>query len=233
MSEHRARIRALLEGNAFLGRFPDAALEALLAKGKLRVLAKGEAAYNRGDPGNALMVLASGRVKLSRTVSKEVVLHIVSVGEVFGELAALDGKGRAVDAIATENSEIFVVHRRDLLQTLNKHPQAMLEIIAALCARLRYGASAFDGKKRSILARAALGLIRLASQIGRTRKGRLHLEPKMSRAEMGACMGGLSGSNVSRALVDLQRKNFITVSRTEIVITDPAGLTEIAEIDPE
>jgi CRP-like cAMP-binding protein len=232
MGEHRARIRALLKSNAFLGGFPDAALDALLAKGKLRALAKGDAAYSRGDPGNALMVLVTGRIKLCRTISKEVVLHFVSVGEAFGELAALDGKERAVDAIATENSQVFIVQRRDLLPTLNKHPQAMLAIIAALCARLRRGASAFDAKKRRMPARAAMCLMELTHQIGRKRKGCVHLELKMSRAQLGAYMG-LSGPNVSRALIALQEKNVIDVSRTEIVITDPDGLAAIAEIDPE
>jgi CRP-like cAMP-binding protein len=232
MGEHRARIRALLKGNAFLGRFPDAALDALLAKGKLKALAKGEAAYRKGDPGNALMVLASGRIKLSRTITKEVVLHFVSVGEVFGELAALDGKERAVDAIATEESEVFIVQRRDLLPILNKHPQAMLEIIAALCTRLRLGASAFEAKKRRMPARAAVCLLQLARHLGRKRKGCIHLELKMSRAQLGAYMD-LSGPNVSRALVALQKKNVITLNRTEIVITDAAGLAAIAEIDPE
>ena len=229
-SAHRARIRALLKSNSFLGRFPDAALDALLSKGKLKTLSKGDAAYERGGPGNRLMVLTAGRIKLSRTATKEVVLHFVSVGEVFGELAALDGKERAVDAVATENSEVFVIYRSDLLPTLNKHPQAMLEVIGALCARLRMGTTAFDSKKRHMPARAALGLIRLADQFGRRHKGRIHLELKMSREQLGNFLG-LSRSNVSRALGKLQDAKVITINKTEIIITDEAGLRAIAEAD--
>jgi len=229
-SPHRKRIRALLRSNAFLGRFPDVALDALLTKGRLKMLAKGAAAYRRGDPGNSLMVLTAGRIKLSRTATKEVVLHFVSVGEVFGELAALDGKERAVDAVATENSEVFVIYRRDLLPTLTKHPQAMLEIIGALCARLRMGATAFDGKKRHMRARAAVGLIRLADQFGRRRKGCIHLELNMSREQLGAFLD-LVRSNVSRALGTLQDMKVITINKTEIIITDEEGLKAIAEAD--
>jgi CRP/FNR family transcriptional regulator, cyclic AMP receptor protein len=235
MSDHlpdQKRIRALLKGNTFLGRFPDAALDALLAKGKLKRLAKDAAAYRHGDPGNSLMVLTAGRIKLSRTITKEVVLHFVSVGEVFGELAALDGKERAVDAVATESSEVFVIYRRDLLPTLALHPQAMLEIIGALCARLRTGATAFDGKKRHMPARAAVGLIRLAEQFGRRRKGCIHLELNMSREQLGAFLD-LSRSNVSRALVKLQEKNVIAINKTEIIIIDEEGLEAIAEADTD
>ena len=57
------------------------------------------------------MVLTKGRIKLTNTSSdgKEVVLHYVGVGNIFGEVAALDGKERAADAIALEDAEVFVV----------------------------------------------------------------------------------------------------------------------------
>lgn len=225
------RVRALLKGNLYLGRFPDAALDALLAKGKLKSLAKGEAAYIKGDPGNSLMVLAAGRIKLASTVSTEVVLHFVSVGEVFGELAALDGKERALDAVATETSEVFIIFRRDLLAVLSKHPQAMQEIIGALCARLRLAAIAFDGTRRPMPARAAAGLLRLADQFGRRRKGGIQLELNISREQLGGFLG-LSRSNVSRALAALQDENVIEVEKTEIDITDVEKLRAIAEADP-
>jgi CRP/FNR family transcriptional regulator len=94
------------------------------------------------------------------------------------------------------------------------------------------GATAFDSSKRPMAARAAVGLMRLAEHLGRRRKDGIHLELKMSRQQLGAFLG-LSGHNVSRALVDLQKRKVIVVNKTHIVITDPEGLAAIAEVSPK
>ena len=83
------------------------------------------------------MVVIAGRAKLANdnVDGKEVVLHFLGVGDICGEIAALDGKERAVDAIALEDADVFVVSTRDLLPTLAAHPDAMLAIIRVLCEK--------------------------------------------------------------------------------------------------
>jgi len=103
-------VRPFLAHNTFLGRLPRIALDALMRKGQVRRLAKGAVVYQRGSAGDSLMVVIKGRIKLTNTSrgGKEVVLYYVGVGDIFGEIAALDGKERAADAIALEDSEVFV-----------------------------------------------------------------------------------------------------------------------------
>src|SRR5215510_270266 len=127
-------IRPFLTRNTILGRLPDAALDALVRKGQLKSYDKGDFVYRRGDPGDSLMVVIAGRVKLANTNvgGKEVVLDFLGVGDILGETSALDGKERAIDAVALERSDLFIVHTRDLLPTLLEHPQALLEIIREL-----------------------------------------------------------------------------------------------------
>jgi CRP-like cAMP-binding protein len=132
-------IRPFLRINTFFGGLPDTALDHLIGRGHTKRFAKGYTICRRGEPGDSLMVLLSGRVKVVNTTTdaKEVVLNVLGPGDLNGEIGALDGKGRTADAIALEACEIFTVNARDLLQTLAAHPAALLEIIQVLCEKLR------------------------------------------------------------------------------------------------
>ncbi|NKB16447.1 MAG: cyclic nucleotide-binding domain-containing protein [Sphingomonadales bacterium] len=74
-------------------------IDVLLGKGQVKSFAKGAVVYRRGDPGESLMMVIHGRIKLTNTTihGKEIVLYYVGPGEILGEIAALDGKERAVD----------------------------------------------------------------------------------------------------------------------------------------
>src|SRR3974390_801048 len=90
------RVRTFLTKNSYLGRLPDGVLDALMRKGKMRRHAKGDVIFRRGEPGDSLMVLTSGQAKLTNIgpTAREIVMHFVGVGDVFGETSALDGKER-------------------------------------------------------------------------------------------------------------------------------------------
>jgi CRP/FNR family cyclic AMP-dependent transcriptional regulator len=228
--QHQERVRPFLKKNTFLGRLPDVVLDALLRKGQLKRYSRGETIYRRGDRGDSLVVLIAGRIKLTNISAgaREVVLHFAGVGEIVGEIAALDGKERPVSAVALEECEVFVIHTRDLLPTLAAHPQAMLEIIRALCEKVRAGALLLEDRTLAMRGRTAKGLLRLTQQHGRRRKDGVYLQLTLSQEELGHYLG-LSRANVSRELGWLKDANVIRVGRTQIVITDEGGLAEIAD----
>jgi len=229
-SPRQGRVRLFLKKNTFLGRLSDVVLDTLIRRGQIRKYARGDIVYRRGDPGDSLHVLITGRIKLTNISvgAKEVVLHFCGVGEIFGEVAALDGKERAVNAVALEESEVLVIYTRDLLPTLIAHPHAMLDIIRMLCAKARAGALLLEDKTLEMRRRAARGLLRLAQQHGRRRKDGVHLQLTISQEELGNYLG-LSRANVSRQLGKLRDANVLKIGRAQIVITDERGLAEIAE----
>ena len=232
--QHQARIRPLLKRHAVLARLPDDVLDTLLHKGKLKRYAKGEAVYRRGDPGDSLTVLVSGGVKLTiiSLQAKEMVLHFVGVGETFGEISALDGKARMLNAVALEASEGFTIHARDLLPTLAAHPQCLVEIVRALCERVRVGTSLFEDRTLTMRARVARGLLRLAGHLGRRRKDGIHLELAASQEELGNYLG-LSRANVNRQLRHLRQAGIVRIEGARIVIADERGLARLAEVASE
>ena len=79
----------------------------------------------RGDPGDSLCGVVTGRVRIStsRAGGKEAVLNIIEPGESFGEIALLDGMPRTATATAIEPTELSVI-RRDHFLTLLRIPRA-------------------------------------------------------------------------------------------------------------
>jgi CRP/FNR family cyclic AMP-dependent transcriptional regulator len=182
-----------------------------------------------------LIVLIKGRIKLTNTSvsGKEVVLHYLGTGDIFGELAALDGKERAADAIALEDSEVFVVYTRDhLLPILIAHPRALQEILQALCEKIRDGAAIIEDNTLEMRGRTARGLLRLARQHGRPSTDGTSLQLEISQEELGKYLG-ISRPNVSRQLGQLKIANMIRISGTEISIIDEKGLVDIAQTQPQ
>jgi CRP/FNR family cyclic AMP-dependent transcriptional regulator len=225
------RVRPFLRNNTFFGGLPDAALEALIARGHTKRYAKGEIIYRRGEPGDSLMVLLSGRIKVTNVNAdaREVVLNFLGVGDINGEIAALDGKERSADAAALEACEIFAVHARDLLPMLTAHPAALLEIVQILCEKLRAASAIIEDGTLEMRGRTARGLLRLAQQHGRTSKDGVRLLLTVSQSELGGYLG-LSRENVSRQLGQLKDANVIKFDGAQIVITDQHGLAAIAAV---
>jgi CRP/FNR family transcriptional regulator, cyclic AMP receptor protein len=222
-------IRGFLKANTFLGRLPAPALDALMERGQLRQYANRDIIYRRGEPGDSLMVVLRGRIKLSNVnlSGKEIVLHFLVPGNIYGEIAALDGRERVANAVALEESEIFLIYTRDLMPTLKAHPEAMFEIIRALCEKMRAGAALIEDSTLEMRARVARGLQRLAQHHGRRGETGTCLQLSLSHTELGNYLG-LSRANVSRQLGQLREANVITIEAARIVILDEDGLAEIA-----
>lgn len=221
-------MRPFLTQNTFLGALPAVVLDALLRKGQEQSYEKGDFIYRRGDPGDSLMVVLQGRVKLANinVSGKEVVIDFLAAGDVFGETSALDGRERAVDAVALERAGILVIQSRELLPILLSHPEAMLSVIRVLCDRSRAGAAIIEDNTLKMRARTARGLLRLARQHGlRSPDGTLHLT--ISQEQLGKYLD-LTRGNVNRQLATLKIAGLIRTAGMEISIVDEDGLDEIA-----
>lgn len=224
------RVRPFLRANTFFGGLPDPALSHLIGRGHTKRFAKGDTICRRGEPGDNLMVMLSGRAKVVNTTSnaREVVLNFLAAGDLNGEVAALDGKGRTADTIALEACEVFAINARDLLPTLAAHPNALLEIIQVLCEKLRSASAIIEDNTLEMRGRTARGLLRLTEQHGLTSKAGVRLQLGMSQRELGGYLG-LSRENVSRQLTRLRDAGVIAIDGLHIVIVDQTGLAEIAD----
>jgi CRP/FNR family cyclic AMP-dependent transcriptional regulator len=224
------RLLSFLKSHTFFGGLPDAALAGLIRRGHVKKISKGGIIFRRGDPGDTLMVIVSGRIKITNVNAdaKEVVLNFLEPGDINGEIAVLDGNARSANAIALEHAEVLVIQRRDLMPVLTAHPQAMFEIMQILCQRLRALSAIVEDGMLAMQGRVAKGLLRLAQEHGRTSKDGIRLQLTLSQTDLGKYLG-LSRANVSRQLRHLRNANVIRIDGAQVVITDEKGLAQIAD----
>lgn len=221
-----------LKGSTVLGLLSDAELATLVRSGRARNFAKDEVISRRGDKGDSVLVILSGSLKIKNTTldGRDVGLNFLSVGDIAGEIAALDGGERTADIIALEDSEVFVIQRRDILPVLASNPEATLAIVEVLCERLRTATAIIEDSTEEMLSRVARGLMRLAQQHGRRRKERTRINLKLSQAELGSYLG-LSRANVSRQLGTLKAQGAIEIEATYIVILNEEVLADAAGVE--
>jgi thioredoxin reductase (NADPH) len=130
--------RILGDSMLFRGLGPNEKKE-LFARLSITKFPAGQTIFEQGSPGDSIMAIVSGNVRISvaTTDGHPLVLALMGAGDVFGEIAVLDGKQRTTDATAITECSIATLARTDILSFLHTHPQAWQNIIAILCDRLR------------------------------------------------------------------------------------------------
>jgi CRP/FNR family transcriptional regulator, cyclic AMP receptor protein len=113
--------------------------EVLFTRVQVRDFSPGETIFAIGSPGDSMMIVLRGKVEISVTSPKDQprVLAIRSPGEIFGEIACLDGRARLADATAITDVSLAIVDRKVLLVFFEQNPGAWQNIVSVLCERLR------------------------------------------------------------------------------------------------
>ena len=95
----------------------------------------GAAVFHEGDAGDAIYVIARGRVRISRQISGgEEAFAILSPGEIFGEMALLEpGSGRSADAVAHEDAVVLELPRVRFEALEAADPEGCAELSSLLC----------------------------------------------------------------------------------------------------
>ena len=133
-------VKRILGQHFILKYLPPSDLDHLAQLSAVRTYKAGEPVFLKGDPGTAMMAVLAGRVRICAYSSdgREVVLNVISPGEVFGEIAMIDGGERTADAFAMEETELLVLGRRDFMPVLARNPDVCIKLLELMCRRLRW-----------------------------------------------------------------------------------------------
>jgi uncharacterized membrane protein len=100
---------------------------------------QGQAIFRTGDVGGALYLVNVGLVRVSfeNNEGAQVILGEYGRGQVFGEIALLDGGPRTSTAMALEDTEVLILDRSHLLEMITKYPHSAMDLLTVIGARLR------------------------------------------------------------------------------------------------
>lgn len=198
----------------------------IAGRARRRSFRRGDTVFRTGDAGHALMAILAGTVRISflTAAGREVVLADLGPGDIFGEIAVLDGGERSADAQVLTDCEILELPRGEVLSLLAQRPQACLDLLALVCRRVRLSDQRMaDIAFLDIPARIAKALI--ARSPPSLPSGEVRIA--MSQAEL-AAMVGATREAVNRQLRDWQKRGLVEIQRRSIHILRGSELAMIA-----
>lgn len=202
--------------------FSAAELDSLYACSSERTMISGETLFQRGDPGDSMMVILAGEVRivLPGVEGSEQDLSVLEQGAVFGEIALFDGKPRSADAVAATNGRLLVVERAATMRLIAQDPHFAARVIEIICARLRSTLAQFDAMRFQDTGERIM--IYLLQRSEGRENGRIDItQNALSRAI------GSTRETVNRRLRKLAALELIEISPGRITVRDRDGLTAI------
>ncbi|MDR6754999.1 CRP-like cAMP-binding protein [Mycoplana sp. BE70] len=195
----------------------------------------GNVLFQRGDEGSYLIVVVSGRIKISLITpqGKELTLRHLEAGSIFGEMAILDGQPRSADATAMTVAEGYIISKRDFLEVLERNPKAYQAIIHYLCTKLRETTEQLETIALYDLdARVARFFLATLRQIhGNELPESANLQLWLSQTEIASIVGA-SRPKINRSILTLEEAG--AIRRTDGIIFCHIGkLRGIAEPEDE
>lgn len=222
--------RDALLASPFFQHLSNEEVDAVIGFASERRVPRGTLIFARGDEGSSMMAVLVGRVRISAVSSegKEVTLNVIGTGEIFGEIALLDGQARSADATAVEDTVLMVVERKQFLPFLVSSPMLVERMLVVLCDRLRRTSlvleeiALFDLPER--LARL---LVKLSSDYGRPAAGGgTRIDLKLSQRDL-ATLVASSRETVNKQLRGWREKGLVDQVAGYLVVRDASALERL------
>ena len=172
--------------------------------------------------GDTVFGIIIGTVKITRVndEGKEVILALLGQGELFGELAVLDGEARSANALAQEKCTLLAFPKGEFLNLLKTNFKISFALMGELAKRLRKSDQQIEALSLSDAEhRIGVSILNLAEDMGIIKKGQVTIEKLPFQQDI-ANMAGTSRETVSRVLTLFEEKSMITKVGHTLVIPD-------------
>ncbi len=205
-------------------RLSTGVLDELARSARARQYPQGQILCNEGDPGDSLIVLEAGQLRISRftAIGDEVVLAVIAPPATVGELALLDGTPRDATVTAQRAVSVRLVPRAVFMDLLKREPLAVEGLLRTLAELVRAGnARHADFVGLDVPGRLAKWLLRHAArdEVGASREG-IVVIMQCSQGELAAELG-TTRSTLNRALHDFESLGLIVLTGNRITLRKP------------
>jgi CRP/FNR family cyclic AMP-dependent transcriptional regulator len=206
----------------------------LLGQGVRRSFRAEELMLHEGDPGDHILIVRSGWVRVSTALpdGQEVLLALRGPGDVIGELAMLHGWTRTATVRSLERVEAVLLRGPQFMASIRERPEIALALVKTVSARLREAESTrIDIATLDVSRRVATYLLRLADQHGRRDPAGTVLDPPLTQQDI-ANRVGASRRAVARSLAVLRERGIVLTARRRIVVAKAEVLRSLAHCVP-
>jgi len=226
--------RALLREHFLLKALSDEEMDRLMRFSNVQSFKAGDVVFRKGDPGEGMMAVLKGQIRIGvmSAEGKELIHNIINPGQVFGEIALLDGKERSADAVAIVPTDVLVVLRRDFLPFLEADSALCIRLMTVLCEKLRQTSElAEDFMFLELRQRLAKRLVRLAQLYGRPWRSGVIINFRLPQRELAAMMG-TSRESINKQLREWAESGWLEVDRGNIAILNMEALEREFDTSP-
>jgi CRP-like cAMP-binding protein len=208
-------------------------LEALAQRMRQRRYKEDEAIFHRDDPGAAMYVILSGRVKIHNegVDGTDIIITVFKGGEFFGELPLLDGSERSADATTMEPTELLMLTRGDLEDAIQRHPRIALNMLASLATRIRVSNVSIESLSAlDVKGRVARVLLDLSERHGEAVNGGTRINAKLTQSELAAIVGA-SRESVNKEIGKFRRRGIVDYDQDKqhLILKKPQELRKHCE----
>jgi len=219
---------AVLRKHPIFSDLDPEAFDQLCRYAKYSTLKRGATIYSKGEPGNSLVAVISGTVKISVSSSdgRSAILNLIGPGEIVGEVAVLDGQARTADCTANTNCEIFIIDRREFLPFVRSQPALAMKFIELLCTRVRWTSDQVEQViLQNLPGRLASALVRLTEKHKLEPAGRTIAVTQQEISEM----VGMTRESINKQLRVWAARNWVRLEHGAIVVLNIEELRALAE----
>ncbi len=221
--------RQIFEHHPLFGKLTANEINSLISYARLERYPAGHEIFAKGSPGQSLIAVLQGSIKISSLSNegREIIFNIINAGEIFGEIAVLDGEERSADATVMTDCELLVLNRRDFLRLLENRADLCMILLRILCQRVRQTSEQVeDVMFRHLKSRLAKALLHLAESVGLHGLQSTSVELHVSQRELGNMAGG-SRESVNKILQNWHRQGLIDLGKASVLIRDTETLRRL------
>jgi CRP/FNR family transcriptional regulator, cyclic AMP receptor protein len=226
VSDREQSAVGLLKSVALFEDLGEAELERFSHVAVPRTYPAGTRVFHEGDSSDACYIVRDGSFRITREHSdgRAITLATLGPGEIFGELAMLDGDERSASAEALTDGEVLALPAGDVRSLLARHPEIALKLVAGLVRRLRAANVRLSRQSFQTVPSRVAGILAQLSREAQADNGDAEeITIRMNQTDL-AQLAGTSRESVSRFLAELERAGVVRSGRGRVTVLDPSKL---------
>jgi CRP/FNR family transcriptional regulator len=190
----------------------------------------GTRVFHEGDSSDACYIVSEGSFRVTREHSdgRAITLATLGPGEIFGELAMLDGDTRSASAESITDGTLLALPANDVRSLLGRNPEIALKLVAGLVRRLRAANMRLSRQSFQTVPSRVAGILAQLSREGQEGGGdgdgeMSEITIRMNQTDL-AQLAGTSRESVSRFLAELERAGGVRSGRGGVTVLQPNKL---------